>query len=88
MPYKVRIRRNSDNLIRTYDDDLDWHDSSMFWWTEGNAGCDCNRALFFARAVDEDEPDWDNIPCGDKLYTVLDITLEDGRVIEVDAPVA
>jgi hypothetical protein len=31
----------------------------LFWWTEGNAGCDCNRGLFF-RGLD--------IECGDDRF--------------------
>jgi len=32
-----------------------WKDE--FWWTDGNAGCDCNRRMFFARAVEPNEPE-------------------------------
>lgn len=29
-------------------------DYSVFWWTEGNGSCDCNRALAFEPEVDEE----------------------------------
>ena len=41
-----------------------------FNWTEGDYACDCNRALFFARANDAKAPD-PNIPCGHGRYTVV-----------------
>ena len=65
----VHIRRNSDGVVRvhsfSWDDDSDG--SQSFMWSEGNYGCDCNRALFFARAVNEDDPDHD---CGDTAFSV------------------
>lgn len=38
-----------------------------FMWSEGNYGCDCNRALFFALAAGEEDPDH---PCGHDQYWV------------------
>lgn len=32
----------------------------LYLWMEGNYSCDCNRALFLARALKEPEPD---LPC-------------------------
>ena len=29
---------------------LEWQDGSEYWWSEGNFGCDCNRALMLYRA--------------------------------------
>lgn len=37
---------------------------AVWQWTEGNYGCDCNRALFFARARGLDDP---NHSCGDGI---------------------
>lgn len=85
MPYTVRIRRNFDNLIRTRTMDLDWsddNDSSLFWWTEGNFGCDCNREWEFQRAAGEQESD--DPECSEHRYSVLDAALPDGRVIRID----
>jgi hypothetical protein len=43
---------------RTIDDVIDdVIDGVIFWWTEGNGGCDCNRSLSFAAAAGEPEPD-------------------------------
>jgi hypothetical protein len=28
--------------------------STLFWWSDGNGGCDCNRALLFGEEVDSE----------------------------------
>ena len=38
-----------------------------WWWSDGNAACDCNRAMFFAQAADEPDP---NLDCGHGAYSV------------------
>lgn len=70
--------RNPDGVVRKFEDDYEWEDdrdpdadlptatSKAIWqWTEGNYGCDCNRALFFVRAGEE--PDPVNFPCSGKV---------------------
>lgn len=47
-----------------------------FIWTDGNYSCDCNRALFFARA--KGEPDPEEIPCGESKFRVR---LEQGEYV-------
>lgn len=86
MPYEVEIRRNADGVTRRYRMSSDWpsdSDCPEFWWTEGNGGCDCNRALFFKAAGGEDNED-DDTPCGETLYTVTKAILPDGREIRID----
>lgn len=87
MRYAVEIRRNADGVVRSVNEECgdgadEWDRphwcSREFWWSEGNGGCDCNRALFFARAAGEPE-DWER-GCGDTEYSVR-MTLEDGRVV-------
>ncbi len=53
-----------------------------FCWSRatGNFGCDCNRALFFARAIGEE--DKGERPCGEKAYRVR--IEEDGAVVFED----
>lgn len=77
----VHIRREADKLVRVYVDKYPWDGASDYMWGDGNYSCDCNRALFFARAVNEDEPE--ETPCGDELYTVK-ITDDAGRVLYED----
>jgi len=63
------LRRVSDGVVRKYTADFDVSAEVVeFMFDAGNYSCDCNRALFFARAGDEDEPD---VPCGDSAF-VLD----------------
>ena len=69
------LRRNSTGEVREhaayYSGDEGWE----FQWTEGNFGCDCNRALFFARAKGEPDPDQE---CGGEAYTLLELRRPDG----------
>lgn len=92
MKYKVLIRKNATGEERFYSmDDIEWDESSEFWWTEGNFGCDCNRGSSFLRAGGPgpaDDPHWNSadFECGDTAYTCLYAVLEDGTRIELDAP--
>jgi hypothetical protein len=51
---------------RIYEDEYEY---SEFMWTEGNYSCDCNRHLFFERAIGN-EPEED-MPCGNTLYKAI-----------------
>lgn len=88
MSYKAYIRNNATGETRIQTLDLDWRDSSVFWWTDGNFGCDCNRELEFRRAGGETETDiaavFDNIVCGHTRYSVPKIELQDGTIVEID----
>lgn len=46
-----------------------WQWSDHYWWTEGNAGCDCNRSLEFDRAEDPQQSAGGR-PCSDGLFDV------------------
>jgi hypothetical protein len=46
-------------------------------WSGGNYSCDCNRALFFARAKGEPDPDFE---CGESRYTVQLLNPVDGAI--------
>lgn len=82
--YDVEIRRVADGLVRRYHMDHPWHSSSMFWWTEGNGGCDCNRMMDFQRAGGED--DTLPHPCGDTAYQVIRAIFPDGTTLQIDEP--
>ena len=62
MSQKLHIKRLSDGVIRP----TSWPQDSRFWWEEGNAGCDCNRAISFG---DPDES------CGESRFELVN---EDG----------
>jgi hypothetical protein len=77
----VEIVRLADGAVRRMPlakaSGLDWtEEGSDYMWSEGNYACDCNRALFFARAAGEPDPDR---PCGDSAFGVR--ILVDGRIV-------
>lgn len=69
----VFIRDTMTAEIRQYRYPYPWDSASEYLWSEGNYSCDCNRALFFAEAHGENDPDRD---CGDERY-VLKIVSDD-----------
>lgn len=79
MSYKVTLRRLSDGLEKTIVDDLDWHDSSLYWWSEGNMGCDCNRASTFG---DVDLSQDIEVECSTSKYLLIKIELSTGQVFD------
>lgn len=85
----ITLRRNSDGKTLTFEDE--WTDSpryrgspqweprnAVFQWTDGNGGCDCNRHLYFERALGraDSEDLWDEAVCGDELYTLVDLSVD------------
>lgn len=71
MDVTISIKKNATGEVRSYPSTLnadECGDHTMWIWEEGNYACDCNRALFFARASEEDE-DWEH-PCTDGEYSV------------------
>ena len=82
MSYTAFIRDNISGEVRESFHDLEWHgDGSLYWWTEGNMGCDCNRGLIFHDHAD----DSDDYPCGGMRYSVLKLVFPDGREILIDS---
>lgn len=78
----VDIRNNKTGEIRRYhtdtllgDEQEPWSD---FWWSEGNAGCDCNRALFFGYAIGQEYEEIDS-HCGDGGYSVNIYSTKNGK---------
>jgi hypothetical protein len=76
--YKVMLKNNETSEQRTIPMNLDWHEASEFWWTEGNMACDCNRHDIFNDAQD------DGIDCGDYKYTAICAILDTGERIALD----
>jgi len=66
MNLKLEMKRVSDGMIAT-DVWKDW-EWNTYWWAEGNASCDCNRELFFYRALELAEPE--ETRCSDGRYLV------------------
>lgn len=65
--------------------DMDWTadgTGDYMWGDGGNYSCDCNRALFFATANGEDDPD---VSCGDERYHVC-LIAHSGEIVYEDGP--
>lgn len=59
------------------DDEVIYDDRNiLYWWTEGNGSCDCNRALALYRQYGFDL----DVECGDDRF-VLERLVVDGRDI-------
>ena len=86
MPYEVQIRNNATGEVRacSMGPRMEWNDGSMFWWTDGNFGCDCNRALEWHRAGGIELGD-EVLECGHDAFTAIEAVLSDGRRIPIDA---
>jgi hypothetical protein len=56
---RVHIRETATGTVATYLDKTGIEEGEKhpnpFWWSEGNASCDCNRELFFNRALGRPE---------------------------------
>jgi hypothetical protein len=85
MSYDILIRKNATGEIRRYTlNGCKWEGDSDLWWlTDGNYGCDCNRFLAFERAGGI-EPDWETAKCGDGAYSILSAILPSGEKIDID----
>lgn len=64
--------------------DVDQADGIVFWWTEGNGGCDCNRGSAFERAggADKDEQDFADFPCHAESQYLVRVTIDDVIVFD------
>ena len=70
MSYVVDITDTTTGETREWDSGLEWVEHSDYLWEEGNFSCDCNRSLFFGRAIDTPEDEIEEAPCGGLRYTV------------------
>jgi hypothetical protein len=83
--YKIAIKNNETKEIRLYICNLEWEEHSAYMWTDGNYGCDCNRAILFEEAIGNEIDDSAiDLPCGEERYTCLYAELEDESRIELD----
>ena len=77
MKYTVTLRDNETGEVRDFPVPYDWKDGSLFWWSEGNMSCDCNRGQWFHGP----SPPKD-FQCTLSRYDLLKITLDDGTVLD------
>lgn len=87
MKYDVHITEvaSGETRIFRHGDDPDWDRiDGDYVWPDGNYACDCNRALFFARAGGAEDID---IDCGDTRFRVRITERGTDRVLyEDDTP--
>lgn len=62
MGYTVTITDTADGSASTAHYPYDWDEGQLYWWTDGNYGCDCNRHLSFLRGLGKN-PDLDDVTC-------------------------
>ena len=79
--YKIAIQKNETKETRIATINADWCDSSYFFLTRGNYGCDCNRELEFERA---NGIEIKNEHCSHDRFSILYAELEDGSKIQID----
>lgn len=80
MSYRVSITNNATGETKLVGVDLDWLDHTLFWWTDGNFGCDCNRSDVFHEYA-EGSPE---VKCGGSRFTVHYALMQDGSRIDID----
>lgn len=79
----VHIQNKKTGEVRKHIEEGDWDYGKHYQWTYGNYGCDCNRALFFARAGGEDDTDVDQ-PCGNHVIFDAVVELPNGVRVYID----
>ena len=59
--------------------EAEYADGQLFWWTEGNGGCDCNRSLTLNRAhglnLGVKDAEDDDVPCMPCDHTITLVRL-------------
>jgi len=83
---KVEFTENFDVHDDTCDDWSDWISTVIFLWEDGNYSCNCNRFLFFERALGKTEAEIDRLDlrgdCGSyEKYRVNFIKDETGKIV-------
>ena len=74
--YVAGIRDNTTGEVRFSLWKEEWTEHSLFLWTGGDLGCDCQRHLIFHEKTRERYHD--DVPCGSRRYTLVGIWLSNG----------
>jgi len=84
----VCIRDNATDEIVECAEDLPFYDGdthpSHFYWSEGNASCDCNRILYFYRAKGDEAragTELEDGVCSEDRFSVNIVNPETGAVL-------
>lgn len=76
----IELRNTETGEIRDISAQTEFH--GVFIWEDGNYACDCNRKLFFERAIGV-EPQDDAVICGHDKFAAR-ITEDDGSIRYID----
>lgn len=79
------IKNTETGEVRRWPTGETWSATTEYGWTDGNYGCDCNRSVFFAQALDADLAlaDAEVAECGEGVYLVR-LETDDGRELYAD----
>jgi hypothetical protein len=77
--YIVHITDTTTGETRAVRMNLPFYEGSVYWWSEGNASCDCNRGIFFSNY----EIALDDAVCGEGRYRVRCVN-DNGTVLYED----
>ena len=80
----VVVKHNDTGEIRTLSTtailDNETYEPHLFIWEEGNYSCDCNRKIFWGRAIEHEYED-EETPCGDGKYSINLVNPKTGEVV-------
>lgn len=63
---------------------MPWFEHSDFFWSDGNFGCDCNRAIVWDdERANPEQPNLDR-PCGEGRFLLCILSAETGRELYRD----
>lgn len=80
--YRVRLTEVATGKTVEYEEEVEWTDSSEYWWTDGNMSCDCNRKGHFYGMQGIDLPP-EATPCGEGAYLATAI-FADGSELDLN----
>lgn len=73
---KLEIQSVDTKQIKEFGTESYWNDSKsipdIFFWREGNFGCDCNRGTWFGDT---------NVSCGSNKYLIRITNIKDGNIL-------
>ena len=80
----AHIREIESGDVRVLHSEGIWDDENdqlfVFNYEEGNYSCDCNRKIFWGRAIEHEYED-EETPCGDGKYSINLVNPQTGEVV-------
>lgn len=77
------LKNTATGEIREYVSQVEdqYLDGQQFWWTDGNASCDCNRSMFFAEVGGEKDPEAE---CGNERIELKALRINGVDMLPLD----